>query len=70
MITIAKRGNVTVEEIPGPKITVPEASETLPWGQYSAADFVDDIMWCAGSVALDIEYAPNRYGSFITTEEL
>jgi hypothetical protein len=68
MITIAKRGEVPVEELPERKTTVPEARETLPWGQYSAADFVDDIMWCAGSVAL-VE-APNGYGSFITTEEL
>lgn len=62
MITIAKRGEVGIQEVGS------EQGVGLPWGQYSAVDFVDDIAWFAGSVAL--EEAPNGYGSIITTEEL
>jgi hypothetical protein len=62
IITVAKRGEVSVTDPRDPNFNV------VAWGQYSAVDVIDNTAWFAGSVAT--QNAAISSGTWITPLEL
>jgi hypothetical protein len=63
VIQVVKRG----------QIVVPQYFELDPlrWGDFSAVDFVDNVAWFAGCVALqETGAAKIGYGSWISAQQL
>jgi hypothetical protein len=62
VIQVVKRGD----------IVVPQYFDLNPlrWGDFNAVDFIDDVAWFAGCVALEDAGSSIGYGSWISTQQL